>query len=471
MAGLYATWRLLERGVGPDRLRLFEASDRIGGRVLTVRSPEGLPLDMGAHNFGPSHKIVCGLVERFGLKPVESIGYSPASIVHLRGRSLTNLEIARRWLRKPFRYDVSAYVQRRGPARMLRKALEKMPLAPNGHARLLRGRPLAEWALPDALLDVLTAEELRYLADRLIYSFWHRPVHAEAALLWAAQEIFRGKSRMAELPEGMAALPKKLASAIEDLGGQVELSHRLSAVELPASEADSIVLRFETGAGGRSVTADRLVLALPAAAVGRVEGLGKQPEIEALRSALMPQEAVATALVYEEPWWRRIGIGSGASTTDLPARHLRHHGAEPWRDDTKGVGALVSYSDGESADFWRNAGSETASGWIARDHAVAAELHKQVGKVFGPKMKTPLPSPVRAFMQDWSENGAGAAFHMWAAGSGPAASLLSALRPIEGQKLHICGEAWSMRQGWIEGALETVELLIDRHPLSTVGPN
>jgi phytoene dehydrogenase-like protein len=214
---------------------------------------------------------------------------------------------------------------------MLRKALEKMPLAANGKARLLRGRPLAEWALPDALLKVLTTEEMRYLADRLIYSFWHRPVHAEAALLWAAQEIFRGKSRMAELPEGMAALPKKLASAIEDLGGQVELSHRLSAVELPASEADSIVLRFETGAGGPSVTADRLVLALPAAAVGRVEGLGGRSEIEALRSALMPQEAVATALVYEEPWWRRIGIGSGASTTDLPARHLRHHGAEPWR--------------------------------------------------------------------------------------------------------------------------------------------
>ena len=193
MAGLYATWRLLDAGAKPDRIRLFEASGRAGGRVLTVHSPEGLALDMGAHNFGPSHTIVAGLVDRFGLKPIESIGRSPAAIVHLRGRSLTNSEISRSWFRKPFPYDVSAYLQRRGPARILRKALREMPASAQGGERHLRGRPLAEWALPDALLEVLTPEELAYVADRLIYSFWHQPVHAHAALKWVAQELFRGK--------------------------------------------------------------------------------------------------------------------------------------------------------------------------------------------------------------------------------------------------------------------------------------
>ena len=43
MAGLYAAWRLLEAGVNPEDIRLFEADDRVGGRVLTVYPPTILP--------------------------------------------------------------------------------------------------------------------------------------------------------------------------------------------------------------------------------------------------------------------------------------------------------------------------------------------------------------------------------------------------------------------------------------------
>lgn len=461
MAGLYATLRLLEAGLRPDRIGLFEASGRIGGRVLTVHSPQGLALDMGAHNLRPSHTIVTGLVERFGLKPVESIGQSPAGIVHLRGRSLTNAEISRRWLRKPFQYDVSAYLQRRGPARVLRKALEEMPTSAPGSERHLRGRPLADWALPDALLQALTPDELAYLADRLIYSFWQQPVQAEAALKWAAQEMFRGKSAMAELEGGMTGLPEALGSAIDNLGARTALGHRLAAVTF-SDGAAPIELSFETTDGHLSLSADRVVLAMPAGAVAGVDGLAGRPEIQALLSTLAPQSAVTTALVYEKPWWREMGIRGGASMTDLPARHLRHHGGEQWRGSD--AGALVSYCDGGNAEFWRRPEyGATTSGWIDPDHPVACELHNQAQRMFGPKMQKPLPRPIGAFTQDWDKAANGAAFHMWSTGSTPADVIRSALCPVSDQKLHICGEAWSPRQGWIEGALESVDMLLKRH--------
>lgn len=460
MAGLYATWRLLDAGAKPDRIRLFEASGRAGGRVLTVHSPEGLALDMGAHNFGPSHTIVAGLVDRFGLKPIESIGRSPAAIVHLRGRSLTNSEISRSWFRKPFPYDVSAYLQRRGPARILRKALREMPASAQGGERHLRGRPLAEWALPDALLEVLTPEELAYVADRLIYSFWHQPVHAHAALKWVAQELFRGKGEMSELEGGMDTLPEALSRAIGRHGARITFRHRLASVEF-LGEGGPISLSFDTQDGRISLSAGRVVLAMPAGAVARVEGLAERPEIHALLSALAPQDAVATALVFKKPWWREIGIYGGASTTDLPVRHLRHHGGEQWRGSR--AGALISYSDGQSAQFWR--GPEfgaPATGWISADHPVACELHSQAQMMFGRKMPMALPAPVAAFTQHWNESAAGAAFHMWSKGSSPADVMRSALCPVPAQKLHICGEAWSPRQGWIEGALESVDMMLER---------
>jgi len=460
MAGLYATWRLLDGGARPDRIGLFEASGRIGGRVLTVRSPQGLALDMGAHNFSPSHTIVASLVERFGLKPVESIGRSPAGMVHLRGRSLTNAEISRSWFRKPFQYEVSAYLQRRGPARILRKALEAMPSTSPGAGRRLRGRPLAEWALPDALLEVLTPEELAYVSDRLIYSFWRQPVHASAALTWAAREMFRGKGGMIELESGMAALPEALSRAIESHGARIAFRHRLVAVKL-SNQGEPISLSFETEEGRISLKAARVVLAMPAGRVAQVDGLAEQPEIQALLSALAPQNAVTTALVYARPWWREIAIRGGVSTTDLPARHLRHCGAEPWRGSD--AGALLSYSDGGSADFWRRLGEGApAAGWVGPDHPVANELHSQAQRIFGPKMQKALPQPVAAFTQNWDEAANGAAFHMWSSGSTPADAMRRALSPVAAQKLHICGEAWSPRQGWIEGALESVDIMLER---------
>jgi monoamine oxidase len=463
MAGLYATWRLLTSGVKPDRIGLFEASDRIGGRVLTVRPAEdqSLALDMGAHNFSSSHKLVGGLVERFGLKAVPSTGQSPASIVHLRGRSLTKAEIERSYFRKPFAYGVSAYMQRRGPARILRKALEKMPAGPDGHRRL-GGRPLAEWTLPDALLAALTPEELRYLADRLIYSFWHRPVQAEAALQWAVQEIFRGKDAMAELAGGMAGLPEAVAKAIAERGGKVGLGHRLEAAEMP--DGQPIALGFGTAVGRRTVTAARVILALPPAAIGRLEALAGRPEISALLAALAPQRAVVTALIYREPWWRQIGITGGVSTADLQVRHLRHQEAEPGRKNGAAAAALVSYSDGENADFWNGVADEEArSGRVGPDHPIASEMHRQAQSMFVPRMRRDIPRPIAGFTQDWSDAGGGAAFHMWGPGSEPKTSSSDALRPIDGRQLYICGEAWSTRQGWIEGALETVDSLIARH--------
>src|SRR5690606_31846914 len=99
-------------------------------------------------------------------------------------------------------------------------------------------------------------------------------------------------------------------------------------------------LHFETvGGARRTVTAKRVVLALPPAGINGVEGLAGRPQLRSLTAALAPQRAVTTALVYPEAWWRSAGLTAGYSVTDMPARHVRHYGAEPWRE--AGIGALM----------------------------------------------------------------------------------------------------------------------------------
>ncbi len=37
------------------------------------------------------------------------------------------------------------------------------------------------------------------------------------------------------------------------------------------------------------------------------------------------------------------------------------------------------------------------------------------------------------------------------------------LKPLPGRELYVCGEAYSLAQGWVEGALERAETMLQRH--------
>jgi monoamine oxidase len=36
-------------------------------------------------------------------------------------------------------------------------------------------------------------------------------------------------------------------------------------------------------------------------------------------------------------------------------------------------------------------------------------------------------------------------------------------RPYRDEAVHICGEAYSVTQGWVEGALQTAERMLEEH--------
>ncbi len=75
LAGLSAGYTLLQYG---HRVTILEASDRVGGRVLTLRSgfTPGLHADAGAAFIPGTHTYVVGFVQAFGLKlvPIVPVG-------------------------------------------------------------------------------------------------------------------------------------------------------------------------------------------------------------------------------------------------------------------------------------------------------------------------------------------------------------------------------------------------------------
>jgi monoamine oxidase len=68
-----------------------------------------------------------------------------------------------------------------------------------------------------------------------------------------------------------------------------------------------------------------------------------------------------------------------------------------------------------------------------------------------------IPKPIFGVVADWD-----AGWHTWKVGSQPWEPEIqdARIQPLPG--LFLCGEAYSNEQGWIEGALKSAELVLEK---------
>jgi monoamine oxidase len=74
-----------------------------------------------------------------------------------------------------------------------------------------------------------------------------------------------------------------------------------------------------------------------------------------------------------------------------------------------------------------------------------------------------LPKPYTAAYHDWSLDPFGGGWHAWKAGIDFRKTMPYLRAPLPGWPVHICGEAYSVQQGWVEGAYQTAELMLEEH--------
>src|SRR5204862_8256575 len=84
LAGLAAAVTLARAGVD---VRLLEARERVGGRVLTLREPfaDGLYAEGGGEFISPGHEVLRQFLRRYGL-PTKPRAFGPRTF-YFRGRA------------------------------------------------------------------------------------------------------------------------------------------------------------------------------------------------------------------------------------------------------------------------------------------------------------------------------------------------------------------------------------------------
>jgi monoamine oxidase len=85
------------------------------------------------------------------------------------------------------------------------------------------------------------------------------------------------------------------------------------------------------------------------------------------------------------------------------------------------------------------------------------EVHRQLMELHGVRF---APQPYAAAYRDWSEDPFGGAVHLWKIHEKSWKVIPKMIQPVGSLDVYVCGEAYSNAQTWVEGALETAELIL-----------
>jgi monoamine oxidase len=222
----------------------------------------------------------------------------------------------------------------------------------------------------------------------------------------------------------------------------------------------------------------------------------KAPAVQSLLNSVEPIPLYKLFVVYPYAWWNAVGVSQGRSLTDLPVHQCYYWPNGPNGTMLKdGPGVIMTYNDETSVEFWGGLGTRTAAhkldrhaptrmfqrsvaagpppsdnpfqarlrrNWAESEapHEMVAEMHRQLVALHNVDY---APQPVDAAFMDWSADPFGGGVHFWNIGYKSWLILEQMTKPVPSFPCYVCGEAWSTNQTWVEGALQTAEIVLQKH--------
>lgn len=256
------------------------------------------------------------------------------------------------------------------------------------------------------------------------------------------------------------------------------------------------------------VDSDAIILAMPRRSLELLNQFNfffdpdRQSKRQSEIAAVIMEPSFKLLMGFEQPWWKAFfGAIAGESITDLPVRQCYYFGTDP--KDSHSL-FLASYNDMETVPFWSVLQEKDLSQWrpagSTQEHFAARSLEPLKWKSL-PKWKVTetafasqaslnvfqdnqapapmvreamaqirelhdikqIPDPYITYFKDWTQDPYGGGYHAWKAGVDVANVMRYMRRPDASEAIHVCGEAYSDQQGWVEGALCVAERMLQEY--------
>lgn len=331
LAGLYAARLVRRAGL---TVKVLEARDRVGGRVLSQRLTDDSYVDLGAQWIGPGQRRMYALAREYGLEMITTHTQGDA-VVGVGGgfRRLQGTKSPMSWIGKLDAFQLGWKIDR------IAKTLSVTEPWTHAQAGRLDGVSFAEW-LKDEAFSEEASSYWRYVAQSGMCAnpedFSALEVAQQVATLGGLDQLETAEQEF--FAAGAQAIAQRLA---DELGDRAQLKVPVRVLRHEGS--DDRVIRATTDKGeflGRHV-----ILAIPPQSIKEIsldEGFFR--EVHRNEENLVLGQVVKNIIVYDRAWWRDTGL---SGTADTPGERISF--LVDASNDAGTPGILVALSTGPSA--------------------------------------------------------------------------------------------------------------------------
>ncbi len=510
---------------GKLKVAVFEGSDRIGGRLLSARPPGfsyATTCEIGGMRYVSAQTLVRSLVEnKLKLPHYPQVVDQKTNIVYLRNKQLRFSQVTDPGaLPYNLTWAEAQFVSQNDPSGLIGWAIAKLlpgvtqftgtHLENYLQNAVVDGTPLYQHGFWNLLARALSPDA--YELSRTLVGYDCLGSNANAVDLISEYFDFTPGVTYSLLNQGYDSVPWTLQKQYEDAGGELIQGSWLAAFGHTTLDdgTTGVVLQFSDGRP--SVTARALILAMPRRSLellrreGPVLDPSRAPRVQEMLGSVRPIPLYKLFVAYKYPWWNAVGVRQGRSLTDTPVRQLYYWPIDPLAKTPSATGdaLLMAYNDATSVDFWaglsgavtktmqnpsalqlfrkvapgvrmferQQSPQATAAGedefskrllenWQNHPapHEMVMEMHRQLKQMHNIQY---APKPYDAACMDWSVDPYGGGVHFWNRGYKSWEILQDMTQPVPDFPCYICGEAYSTNQTWVEGALQTAEIVLTK---------
>ncbi|MFC0558965.1 flavin monoamine oxidase family protein [Halalkalibacter alkalisediminis] len=439
MAGLVSASLLKQAG---HNVTVIEATDRVGGRVYTLRGDfrDGQYLEAGAMRIPHTHLLTLEYINKFQLPVNRFINSTPSDIIHVKGIKAR----FRVYEQNPDMLRFPVYPHEKG-----KTATELLQLAIKPVTDLIEENPRRNWPWVIQELDKYSMDSyLRYNrfgvrlspgAIEMIKVILTLEGLTELSFLELLRELlvlFTPDIRFYEITGGNDQLPKAFTTQLKD---EIYYGHKVKKIvqhdnQVTIHSVHKILEPFQ-------ITGDLAIVTIPFSVLQFVEIVPRHSFSENKWKAIRELNyagSTKTGVQFKNRFWERQGLYGGQTVTDLPIKYVQY----PSHDlGAQGSGVILgSYTWDDDAVPWDSLENEERLEYVLKN---LATIHgEQVYRDFqGGVSHSWVRYPYSA-----------GAFTMFKPEQ--VKELSPYISTPEG-RVHFAGEHASTTHAWIQGAIES----------------
>ena len=405
IAGLYAANQLIVKyNINPANITIYEKTNRWGGRIQT-QTQQSYIFHCGAGRFKKTHTHLMNLIQRYGF---EHKIYSFDKKKEVRFITSNNVAI----------------VENKGIHQTISKVLKHQQKHPNENLHTIH-----TFDYFVSLTNHITTEIMKTAFG---YDAEFDIQNADATLSTLRND-FHINSQYYSIQGYLEQIVEAMVSELLSMGVNMVLHCPIQQIVRTPQTKYQLIKN-----DGSNIDADIVVLALDRSALLRID----IPLLHPMRNILSNSiTSVPLCRIYaafpKSPITGKVWFSNIRGTV---VSNTRIRQFIPY-DATTGF-CVISYTDGETASNWNR---------IRTKDELSTTLLRHLKQLF-PDIDESIPEPSFIKKCYWQHG-----CHVWNVGYSMNDLYPKIIHPVQNENIYICGEAYSRQQGWIEGALISVQ--------------